>query len=83
MLNLEESKYALSKILEVLMSPWQSGINYDNLKAAADRHNKRIHELEAAQHKPAADGFERSPNCTCDTRPHAPWCVDSRTAAKA
>lgn len=50
-LNLEESKYALSKILAVLMSPWQPGINYDNLKAAADRHQKRIDELEAAQHR--------------------------------
>jgi len=47
MLNLEESKYALSKILEVLMQPWQSGIDYDALKRAADRHNKRIRELEA------------------------------------
>ena len=49
MLNLEESRYAFSKILEVLNSPWQPGINYDNLKAAADRHSKRIEELEAAQ----------------------------------
>lgn len=48
-LSLEESKYALSKILAVLMSPWQSALNYDNLKAAADRHQKRIDELEAAQ----------------------------------
>jgi len=28
--------------------------------------------------KRATDGFKRSPNCTCDTRPHAPWCVDSK-----
>jgi len=49
MLNLEESEYALSKILEVLNSPWQPGINYDGLKSAADRHTKRIRELEAAQ----------------------------------
>lgn len=49
MLDLEESEYALSKILKVLNSPWQPGINYDNLKAAADRHAKRIRELEASQ----------------------------------
>jgi len=48
MLNLEESKYALSKILEVLNQPYQEGINYDGLKIAADRHAKRIDELEAA-----------------------------------
>lgn len=28
------------------------------------------------------DGFKRSPNCTCDTRPHAPWCVDSKPARR-
>ncbi len=66
MLNLEESEYALSKILEVLNSPWQPGINYDNLKAAADRHAKRIRELEDAQRSAAKSrdvrtkkGFER------------------------
>lgn len=26
----------------------------------------------------ASDGFKRSPNCTCDTQPHAPWCADSK-----
>ena len=25
-----------------------------------------------------ADGYKRSPNCTCDTRPHASWCPDSK-----
>ena len=48
-LSLEESKYALSKILEVLCSEWQEGIDYDALKRDADRHNDRIRELEAAQ----------------------------------
>lgn len=60
-LNLEESKYALEKILEVLMSP-QLGINYENLKAAADRHQKRIDELEAAQQSVHPTGATGAPN---------------------
>ena len=55
MLNLEESKYALSKIMEAL-EIGTPGLNYDNLKAAADRHQKRIDELEAAQ-QPSDEEF--------------------------
>ena len=46
MMSLEVEKYALEKILEVLLSPWRPGINYDRLKAAADRHVKNIWLLE-------------------------------------
>jgi hypothetical protein len=49
MLNREESEYALAKIFEVLNSPHQPGIDYDALKAAADRHTARIREIDAAQ----------------------------------
>jgi desulfoferrodoxin (superoxide reductase-like protein) len=38
--------------------------------------------LEAAQHSVQRTDFKRSPNCTCDTRPHAPWCVDSKASRK-
>lgn len=40
--------------------------------------DKAIGSLEVRPTKRAADGFKRSPNCTCDTMPHAPWCVDSK-----
>lgn len=35
-------------------------------------------ERNAAQHSVQRTASKRSPKCTCDTNPHAPWCVDSK-----
>ena len=78
MLNLEESRYALSKILEVLNSPWQPGINYDNLKAAADRHQRRIDELELRPTKRAADGSKALPIVANPSEVTSPFTDDNQ-----
>lgn len=45
----EESKKELARILDILLSEWREGVDYEALKAAADWHTLKINEYEAAQ----------------------------------
>ena len=44
----EESKKELARILDILLSDWREGVDYEALKAAADWHTLKIKEYEAA-----------------------------------
>ena len=55
MLNIEETRYALQKIMEVLESPYDDEIDYNALKIAADRHTTRLRLLESGQEELARE----------------------------
>ena len=44
----EESKKELSKIMDILLSDWREGVDYEVLKAAASWHALKIKEYEEA-----------------------------------